>query len=266
MNAVLLIVVTMLASSLSPAEAAFVTIANQNSSLKFTIDEPTSNLGVPNDPIQLPRTVEWTVDGRRILVYPSGPLTFVDVGHIHPDAHVAATQLHAQGPMLGFGTGVLSGTVTGGVVYSVDGGSAGSGVSRISEKVDIHNKTGGAVSMSLAGMGYKPPQAALEVPDFTGLKVTGTTVVYFQGNAQAPSLTDPPFAPVTVLPAVSFSGFNPLLNQNLNLPAGAVLTMVTELKVENAALTLTVVWWVLVVIVLLAAAALIARKRMRPQG
>ncbi|HEY2927757.1 hypothetical protein [Piscinibacter sp.] len=264
MNAVLPVVVMMLASCLSPAHAASVTIADQNSSLKFTIDEPTSNLGVPNDPIQLPRTVEWTVDGRRILVYPSGPLTFVDVGHIHPGLHVAANQLHAQGPMLGFGTGAMSGTVIGGVVYSVDGGAAGSGVSRISEKVDIHNKTGGAVSMSLAGMGYKPPQAALEVPDFTGLKVTGTTLIYFQGNAQTGSLTAPPFAPVTVRPIVSFSGFNPLLNQSFNLPAGAVLTMVTELKVENAP-WLTVVWWVWLV-VLLAATALVVRKRTRPPG
>ena len=90
--------------------------------------------------------------------------------------------------------------------------------------------------MSLAGRGYKPPQAALEVPDFTGLKVTGTTVTYFQGNARTGSLTEPPFAPVTVRPVASFSGFNPLLNQSFNLPAGAVLTMFTELKVENAPL------------------------------
>jgi uncharacterized membrane protein YhaH (DUF805 family) len=52
---------------------------------------------------------------------------------------------------------------------------------------------------------------------------------------------------------------------SFNLPAGAVLTMVTELKVENAPL-LTVVWWVGLVIVLLAATALVARKRTRPQG
>jgi len=248
MKALLLIVVTMLASCVNPAEAASVTIADQNSSLKFTIDDPTANLGVPNDPIQLPRTVEWTVDGRRILVYPSGPLTFVDVGHIHP-----------------FGTGAMTGTVVGGVVYSVDGSAAGSGVSRISEKVDIHNKTGGAVSMSLAGMGYKPPQAALEVPDFTGLKVTGTTLTYFQGNTQTGSLTEPPFAPVTVRPVVLFSGFNPLLNQSFNLPAGAVLTMITEIKVENAP-SLTLVWWVVFAVVLFVAAALVARKRKRPQG
>jgi hypothetical protein len=112
-------------------------------------------------------------------------------------------------------------------------------------------------------MGYKSPQAALEVPDFTGLKVTGTTVTYFQGNTQTGSLTEPPFAPVTVRPVVSFSGFNPLLNQSFNLPAGAVLTMITELKVENAP-SLTLAWWVVLAVVLFVAAALVARKRKRP--
>ena len=92
--------------------------------------------------------------------------------------------------------------------------------------------------------------------------------VYFRGNARTGSLTEPPFAPVTVRPVVSFSRFNPLLNQSFNLPAGAVLTMFTELKVENAP-SLTLVWLVWLVglaIVLFVAAALVARKRKRPQG
>ena len=57
----------------------------------------------------------------------------------------------------------------------------------------------------------------------------------------------------------------PLLNQSFNLPAGAVLTMFTELKVENAP-SLTLVWLVGLAIVLFVAAALVARKRKRPQG
>jgi hypothetical protein len=262
MNAALVLVVAIGVSGLGVARAASVTISDQNASLKFTIDDPTSNLNLPNDPIQLPRTIEWTVDGRRILVYPSGPFTFVDVGHIHAGLHVAGNQLHAQGPMLGFGTGSMTGTVVGGVVYSVHGGAASSGVSRISEKIDIHNKTGGAVSLSLAGMGYKPPQAALEVPDFTGLKVTGTTTIYYQGNSQTGSLTVAPFAPLTVLPVVSFTGFNPLLNQNLNLPAGATLTMVTELKVEKEPLP-TLVWWVVAAIALALGLGLVVRRSRR---
>ena len=70
---------------------------------------------------------------------------------------------------------------------------------------------------------------------------------------------------MTVQPVVSLSGFNPLLNQSFNLPAGAVLTMFTELKVENAP-SLTLVWLVGLAIVLFVAAALVARKRKRPQG
>jgi hypothetical protein len=262
MKAVLLLVVAVGMAGMVSAQVAPVTISDQNASLKLTPDPPTANLGVPNDPIQLPRTVEWTVDGRRILVYPSGPFTFVDVGHIHAGLHVEGNQLHAQGPMLGYGTGSMTGSVVGGAVYSVHGGAAGSGASRITEKIDIHNKTGGAVSMSLAGMGFKPPQAALEVPDHSGLTVTGTTAVYTQGNSQTGSLTQAPFAPLTVLPVVSFTGFNPLLNQNLNLPAGATLTMVTELKVERAPL-LTVVWWVVLLVVAVLATALALRRRGR---
>lgn len=263
MKSVKLLVVAVGMAGAAFAQVGPVTITDQNASLKFTPDPPTANLNVPNDPVQLPRTVEWTVDGRRILVYPSGPFTFVDVGHIHPGLHVAGNQLHAQGPVLGYGTGSMTGSVVGGAVYSVHGGAAGSGTSRITEKIDIHNKTGGAVSMSLAGMGFKPPQAALEVPDLSGLTVTGTTVVYTQGNPQTSSLTQAPFAPLTVLPVVSFTGFNPLLNQNLNLPAGATLTMVTELKVERAPLQLTLVWLVLLVVLAVFATAMVARRRSR---
>ena len=118
---------------------------------------------------------------------------------------------------------------SGGVVYTVNGAAAGSGVSRLTEKLDIHNQSGNAVTLQLAGLGFKPTQAALEVPDLSGLDLQGTTMVFFYGNAQTDSFTTPPYAPVMVLPAVSFSGFNPLFNQNLGLPAGARMTMVTEL-------------------------------------
>ena len=77
-----LLVATILAWACGSALARSETVTDQNASLKFTIDEPTANLNVPSDPVQLPRTVEWTVDGRRILVYPSSPLTFLDIGHL----------------------------------------------------------------------------------------------------------------------------------------------------------------------------------------
>lgn len=251
----MLLVATILVISPCLAQAASVTIMDNNSSLKFTIDDPGFNLGVPNDPVQLPRTLEWTVDGRRILVYPSGPSTFLDIGHIHFDAHVAANQIHAQGPLLGYGTGATAGTVTGGIVYTVNGGTSGNGISRISEKVDVRNNTSGALSLSLAGLGFKPTQASLEVPDLTGLNISGTTVVFFQGNPQTVSLTDPPFAPVTVLPVVSFSGFNPLFNQSFSLPAGAFLTMTTELKVTRSATLMALpAFWLLAAAIVLATA------------
>ncbi|WP_292932285.1 hypothetical protein [Noviherbaspirillum sp.] len=220
------------------AWADSVTVSDDNSSLKFNRDDPVFNLGVPSDPVQLPRTLEWTVDGRRILVYPSGPSILLDIGHLHPDSHVGANQMHAQGPMLGYGTGATAGTVTGGVVYAVDGGAPGSGESTIREKADIINKTSEPLQVSLAGLGFKPTQENLEVPDLKGLSITGTTTVFYQGSiAAGTSITDPPFGPVAVLPVVSFSGFNPLLNQNVSLPAGATLTMITELKVKSLGLT-----------------------------
>ncbi len=259
-----LIFVATLAMLVTPlAQADSINITDNNSTLRFTRDDPTANLGTPSDPVQLPRKLEWTVDGRRILVYPSSPATFVDIGHLHSSAHVRANQIHAQGPMLGYATGPTDGTVTGGIVYSLDGGATASGISRLSEKADIHNKTGANVAVQLAGMGFKPPQAALEVPDYSGLEVTGTTVVFVHGNATTDSFTDPPFAPLTVLPVVSFTGFNPLLNQNYNVPAGAYLTMLTELKVARAppSYTITIILLLILAIVLAGAGAMFMRRR-----
>ncbi len=229
MRTLLIPIIALLSACATTARADSITISDGNAQLVYTIDNAGSNLGQPSDPVQLPRKVEWTVNGRRILVYPSGPSTFLDIGHLHPGAHVNANQIHAQGPMLGHGTGAMSGNVLGGVVYTVKGGSTGRSV--ITEKLDLHNRSGSALQLQLAGFGFKPTQAALEVPDLSGLNLVGTTVVYFQGNAQTNSFTEAPFAPVTILPVVTFNGFNPMLNQNLSLPAGARLTMITELKV-----------------------------------
>jgi hypothetical protein len=202
-------------------QAADVTISSNNSTLKVTSGTVTG--------FQLPGVMDWTVDGRKILVYPSGPWTFIDVQHFHPDAHVDATQAHARGPMIGYG-----GNVTGGAVYTVDGGTASTGVSRIVEKSDIHNKTTGPLVVQLAGMGYKPPNAQLyPPPDYSGLDVSGTTTVFVQGDASNYSIADSaPYPPSKVRPILSFSGLNPLLNENFTIPPGATLTMITELKVK----------------------------------
>src|SRR5262245_30215865 len=136
------------------------TITNNNSSLKVTRDPATFVGFGPSDPLRLPRTMEWTVDGRTILVYPSAPWDFIDVEHFHTDAHVGVQQLHAQGPMLGFATSAVEGSVTGGAIYTVAGSAIGTGRSRIVEKVDIHNKSASGLPVSLAGMGFNPPSAS----------------------------------------------------------------------------------------------------------
>ncbi|SAL37778.1 hypothetical protein AWB74_01493 [Caballeronia arvi] len=215
------------------ALAESVSVSSNNSTLKVTRDDPIYNLSTPSDPVQLLRTLEWTVDGRRILVYPSGPSTFLDIGHMHSDAHVSANQIHVQGPMLGYATSASSGTVVGGVVYAVEGDASGTLVSRLTEKVDILNKGTSAVSLSLAGLGFKPTQSSLEVPDYSGLDVIGTTVTVIVNGPITE--TPPPFGQVSVLPVVSFAGFNPLFNQSVSLPAGSTLSMITELKVSPTA-------------------------------
>jgi len=220
----LLCAILVAAPTLSPA--ADVTITSTNSTLKVTS-------GITPG-FQLPQVMDWTVDGRKILVYPSSPWNFIDVQHFHADAHVDTTQLHAQGPMIGF-----AGTVTGGAVYTVDGGAAGTGISRIVEKADIHNKTADEMVVQLAGMGYKPPREDLfPPPDYTGLDVSGTTTVFVQGNALNYAITDPPYPPSKVRPVDSFTGLNPLLNENFTIPPGATLTMITELKVKPHVTTL----------------------------
>jgi len=212
---------TILALGPCLALAADVTITSNNTSLKVTTDTVTG--------FHLPRVMDWTVDGRKILVYPSAPWDFIDVQHFHGDLHVETTQTHAQGPMIGY-----SGTVTGGAIYTVDGGAAGSGISRIVEKTDIHNKTTDPLVVQLAGMGFKPPREDLfPPPDYSGLDVTGTTTVFFQGNATTYSISDTaPYPPMVVRRIVSFTGLNPLLNENYTIPPGAVLTMITELNVK----------------------------------
>ena len=178
MNRMLALVLCSLAGL---AQADSVTVTDGNASLKTTRDEPIFNIGSPGDPLRLLRTLEWTVDGRRILVYPSGPSTFFDVGHFHSGAHVTAQQIHAQGPYLGYAINDATGTVVGGLVYSLVGDIANSQRARLTEKLDLVNRTANTLTVSLAGLGFKPTQPALEVPDLSGLQLKGTTVVFTQG-------------------------------------------------------------------------------------
>ena len=107
--------------------------------------------------------------------------------------------------------------------------------------MDIHNKTTAAISVSLTGMGFKPTQTSLAVPDYSGLDVSGTTVVFVQGNATKYWISDfypAGFPPSNVRPILAFTGFNPLFNESYTIPPGAVLTMITELNVKPHLLSL----------------------------
>jgi hypothetical protein len=242
------------------AHAQTLTISDQNSNLTLTRANPGfSGAKDTNDNlVQLSEKLEWTVDGRRILVYPGLPSGFIDIGHWHPGLHVGPNQIHAQGSQFGYTTT----EVTGGTVYTVIGSAPGSGVSRISEKTDIYNKTGSSITIYLTGMGFKPTQASLEVPDFTGLNVTGTTVVFSQGDTVATDLTDgPSFAPAMVLRAFSFTGFNPLLGETVSLGPNGTLTIVTELRVERAPYFVQTILWILVAVIFAGAIAMLVWRR-----
>ncbi|SNT24994.1 Carbohydrate binding module (family 6) [Noviherbaspirillum humi] len=230
----------MLLSAQSFAQAQKVDITDKNAAVRYKLREPFDLSTVPSSPIVFPDIIEWTVDGRRIVVYPSIPGNSLDVEHVHSGLHVGPNQIHVQGPLFGY----AASDVTGGIVYSLTGGDAGSGSSRLTEKVDIRNKSSQPVSIdAINGLGWLPDKSAphngsLEIPDLTGLTVTGTTVAFVQGSGTANALlTDPPFPPLTIYPAATISGFNSFLVRTVTLQPGATLTILTELNVRNTPAT-----------------------------
>lgn len=229
----------LLSPCLAQAQLTNVTVSENNATLRYNLREPFTLPADPSSPIvfpvQFPDSIEWTVDGRRILVYPSIPGNSMDVDHIHPGSHVAANQIHAQGPLFGY----AASQVTVGIVYTVTGGASGSGESRISEKIDIRNKSSDPVPLrALTGLGWLPDRSAphnadTEIPDLTGLNLTGTTMAFIQGDTGRPLITDATFGPVTVLPSAAFEGFNPFLVRDITLQPGATLTIISELGVAR---------------------------------
>lgn len=230
-------IVAVLMSGYSFAQSQTVDSADKNSTLRYNIRSPFDLPGVASSPIAFPGVLEWTVDGRRVVVYPSIPGNSVDVGHSHPGLHVGPNQIHVQGPLFGYAD------VNVGIVYSVSGGEPGTGSSRITEKVDIRNKSSQPVNLgSINGLGWlpnptDPHNAGLEVPDISGLTLTGATIAFTQGKgldtAAASLLTDPPFAPLTIYPAAAISGFNSFRVPAVVLESGATLTILTELNVSK---------------------------------
>jgi len=208
----------------SPGPATAQTISDDNSSFVLGL-EPPSVFG------QFSFDGEWFVDGRRILTYVSSPANLIDIsGHHHADSHVAANQLHAAGQLFG-GPARGGPDISGGIVYTVDGGAAGSGVSRLVETVEL--TLGASITtpqtFHLTGFGFEPrPHGGVtfEIPDLSGLTVTGTTLAFAQGG----SFSVGPFRNLTVLPFHAFTGFN-TFSEDITLTPGTTLRMITELNV-----------------------------------
>jgi len=173
----------------------------------------------------LPATGEWFVDGRRILVYVSAPANRIDAAHHHPDGHVRNNQLHVAGKVIGT-------EIVGGIVYTLNGGASGTGVSRLTEFVELTLTPGITTprTVSVAGFGFKPAShgdTTFEIPDLSGLHVTGTTLAYTSRG----SAVVPPFTSDLTTRFLSFVGFN-TFSRNMVLNPGSTLRIITELIVS----------------------------------
>ena len=198
------------------------TITQGNSRFVLTQSDPTS---IP--PGAFASTGEWFVDGRRILTYVSSPGNQIDLTHHHSDAHVRVNQLHAAGRLstvFGLPDGIL-----GGLVYTLNGAAVGSGNSHLTELLELtlDPNTTTSKTLNLVGFGFRPFHS-FEIPDLTGLRVTGTTVVIVSQG----SFTVPPFGSVTTR-FRSFTGFNPFTT-TITLNPGGTVRMITELNVSPA--------------------------------
>jgi hypothetical protein len=223
-----------------------VTVTSNNSSLTFVRNDGDPKLGIP----ALPGFLEWTVDGRTTLVYPSQPWAWTDVDHFHSGLHVGKQQIHAQGQ--------IEPDVTGGVVYTLEGGIPGSGISILTEKADIRNKKmasdfdPGTAPVPVYGFGYAPNppcdvHGCYPIPDLTGLHLEGNSIVFYQGKTGNYFITDNEggFPPSFVRYFNSFTGFNPVAEVctiafqdcALTLQPGSMLTMITVLRQGPPGLT-----------------------------
>lgn len=211
------------------AQAHHVTVTEDNSALTF--DHGAADIfGIRAN------AVDWVVDGRRILTYVSSPANLIDVAHHHSDAHVSGNAIHAAGQILG-GPSAGGLDISGGIVYTLDGAAAASGVSRLTEVVELTLGTSitSPITLGFTGFGFQPSPhggVTFEMPDLSGLLVTGTTLLFAQtGSFSIPS---PGFGHLTILPFHSFTGFN-TFRQDLTLAPGSTVRFITELNVSNIA-------------------------------
>lgn len=185
-----------------------------------------------------PLVLQWTVEGRGdIMVFPAGGIfTFnFHTDHLHPGAHVGTNQIHVQGNLDTPGiSGILAGQVLVGAVYTVDGDTPDGQVPRITEKIEVINKSSHDIPLDLIGMGSKPDDSEYAGPAVTDLEypafqtMMGASIVFTEGG----SIAESPFGPLATGRAIAFKGFNPQSSrQQVKLRAGERMTILTELKI-----------------------------------
>ncbi|RJF95899.1 hypothetical protein D3871_21310 [Noviherbaspirillum saxi] len=184
-----------------------------------------------------PLVLQWTVERRGdILIFPAGGnFTFnLHTDHLHPGAHVGPNQIHVQGNLDVPGiSGVPAGQVLAGIIYTVEGDTPDSGLARISEKIQIINKSSRDIPLDVIGMGSKPDDSEYVGPPVTDLEypkfqtMMGASALFSEKG----SIAEPPFGPLTINRFITFRGFNPQSSlQRVTVRAGETMTVLTELR------------------------------------
>ncbi|KRB87435.1 hypothetical protein [Noviherbaspirillum sp. Root189] len=184
-----------------------------------------------------PLVLQWNVQGRGdIWIFPAGGIfTFnFHADHLHPGAHVGPNQIHVQGVLDTPGiSGVPAGQVLAGIIYTVDGDTPESGLSRISEKIQVINKSSVDIPLDVIGMGSKPDDSEYAGPPVTDLEypafqtMMGTSALFSEKGSTA----EAPFGPLTISRVITVRGFNPQSSrQRVTVRAGETMTILTELS------------------------------------
>lgn len=217
----LLVTALLLGPGWALAQVDAATAVSNNTSLTY---HRTSN--------HLPLVLQWRVEGRGDLwVFPAGgDLTFrFKNDHFHVDSHVGGNQIHAQGVL--DGPGIPAGQVLVGVIYTAEGNAPDTGLSVISEKLEILNNSASDITLDLIGMGMQASDDEYAGPALTDLSalqtVIGSSITFVQKGLIATT----PFGPLAVSRFASFRGFNPRFAiQRVTLHPGETVTMITELN------------------------------------
>lgn len=187
-----------------------------------------------------PLVLQWTVEGRGdIWVFPAGgSFTFnLHADHLHPGLHVGPHQIHVQGILDVPGvSGIQTGQVLAGAIYTVDGNTPEGDEPRISEKMEIINKSSIDIPLNVIGMGSNPSEDEYAGPPLTNLDsfqtMLGQSVMFAERVSGMGTVAETPFGPLTMGRFITFKGFNPPSSlKSVTLRAGETMTVLTELSI-----------------------------------